>query len=92
MPELKVSRAWAEAMRAVHSVEPSEQDAPERLPGETETGLVAEPLQKRVSPATEVIMGMLALGLKLAERLSAMRPAQPVGVAPLWEAFCHSSC
>src|ERR1700733_13935746 len=91
-PELKPSSACAAACWAAHSVVPSEHCPALRFPGLTETGVLLAPLQKRVSPATDVIMGMLALALKVELIMSAMRPAQPVWVAPLWAAFCHSSC
>jgi hypothetical protein len=54
-----VSKACAEAWRAVHS-DPSEQLAAPTFPGEIDTGDVAVPLQKSVSPATEVIIGIEA--------------------------------
>src|SRR5271154_1440740 len=91
-PELKPTRACAVACRAAHSVVPSEHCPALRLPGLTETGVLLAPLQKRVSPATEVIIGMLAFALYVALSVSAMRPAQPVWVAPLCAAFCHSNC
>ena len=91
-PELKFNRAWAVAGCAAHSVVPSEQVAPPRLPALTETGVLDEPLQKSVSPATEVIIGIWPLGLYWPLIRSAMRPAQPVEVAPDCDAFCHSNC
>src|SRR5271155_2845893 len=91
-PELNPTIAWAVACRAPHSVVPSEHCPAPRLPGLTETGVLLVPLQNRVSPATEVIIGMLALALYVTLSISAMRPAQPVWVAPLCDAFCHSSC
>ena len=90
-PLLKVTSDWAAAAR-VEQNEPSEQLAPDRLPGVTATGVVIAPLQKRVSPATLVIMGMDAPELWVAPSESEMRPAQPVAVLPLALAFCHSCC
>ncbi len=62
-PEEKPIRACAVACCAAHSVVPSLHEAPPRLPGETDTGVLAAPLQKSVSPATEVIMGIWPFGL-----------------------------
>src|SRR5271165_6975213 len=59
MPVSRVSSACAVNWRALHS-EPSEQLASPKLPGDTETGEVELPLQNKVSPATEVIMGIEA--------------------------------
>ena len=51
-----------------------------QLAGDTARGVVDWPSQKSVSPATEVIMGMEADGLKLLPSRSLMRPAHPVEV------------
>src|SRR6201995_1934610 len=90
-PELSVMSDCAVASRAAHSA-PSEQLAAPRLPGETETGVVLTPLQNSVSPATEVIIGIVAAALYVPVSPSEMRPAHPVAVAPLAAAFCHSVC
>ena len=60
MPELKFSIACAAAVRVAQTDVDSEQDAPARFPGDTATGVVLPPLQNSVSPATEVIMGIVA--------------------------------
>src|ERR1700744_5648389 len=91
-PELKPSSACAVACWAAHSVVPSEHCPALKFPGLTETGVLLAPLQNSVSPATEVIMGILAFALYVVLSVSAMRPAHPVCVAPLCAAFCHSSC
>src|ERR1035437_912179 len=56
-PESNVSSVCAVASCAPHSVVPSEHWAPPRFPGLTLTGVLALPLQNRVSPATDVIIG-----------------------------------
>ena len=90
-PLLNVTSDCAAAERVLQN-EPSEQDAPARLPGETATGVLALPLQNRVSPATLVTMGTDAPELCELPSVSAMRPAHPVAVLPLGLTFCHSSC
>ena len=74
-----------------HSV-PSEQLALPRFPGVTDAGDVLLPLQNKVSPATEAIIGICAFTLYVMLIASAMRPAQPVCVTVLCAAFCHSNC
>src|SRR5205085_3824560 len=90
-PLLKLTSCCAVARRPAHSA-PSEQLAFPRLPGLTAAGDVLVPLQNRVSPATEAIIGICALTLYCMLITSAMRPAHPVCVAVLCAAFCHSSC
>src|SRR5258708_3965887 len=91
-PLAKLRKLCAIACPTPHSAAPSPHQTPQRLRGGTASGVVAWPSQKSVSPATEVIMGMEAEGLKLLPSRSLMRPAHPVGVAEDCAAFCHCNC
>src|SRR2546430_1638181 len=60
----------------------------ELCPGETAAGRVARPVANMLAPATETIVGSLALGLKHCV-MSAERPAQPLLPLLLGAEVCH---